>query len=29
CVREGAAAADVDAAVRRVLGDQYGRFFVH
>lgn len=29
CVSEGTAAADVDAAVRRVLGDQYGRFFVH
>jgi Xaa-Pro aminopeptidase/Xaa-Pro dipeptidase len=29
CVREGTAAADVDAEVRKVLGDQYGRFFIH
>jgi len=29
CIREGTAAADVDALVRGVLGDQYSRFFVH
>jgi Xaa-Pro aminopeptidase/Xaa-Pro dipeptidase len=29
CIREGTAAADVDAVVRGALGDQYSRFFVH
>ena len=29
CIRDGTVAAEVDAAVRRVLGDRYSRFFVH
>ncbi|MHB8139270.1 MAG: M24 family metallopeptidase [Smithellaceae bacterium] len=28
-IREGIAAADVDALVRRILGDEYSRYFVH